>query len=255
MNRKSISDVSNPWAAASIFYKETTSSTMDDARILVDEGATNGTAVCAGYQTKGRARFGERSWISDRDKNLLFTLILENKAIQFSVSRLPLICGLVVALRLEKLYGLKTLVKWPNDVLVNGKKISGILCDSYKEHILIGIGINCNQISFSGALEKSSTSIILLAGSIVSIPDLFEAILFDLHSLLSGNTRLDALVDRLAYRGKHVKLVLGHPHTENYTVNEGIVIGLAEDGGLIVRNPITGAEQTIYSGEISIRQE
>ena len=116
--------------------------------MLAERGVPAGTVIRAGFQSRGRGRIPGRVWSADAGGNLLFTLILSTRAFPFPVTRIPLLCGLALCRYFSTVFRLEPLIKWPNDVLIDEKKVSGILCEARGERILIGIGINCNQSSF-----------------------------------------------------------------------------------------------------------
>ncbi|OGW80160.1 MAG: biotin--[acetyl-CoA-carboxylase] ligase [Omnitrophica bacterium RIFCSPHIGHO2_02_FULL_45_28] len=136
-------------------------STNNLALILAKEGASEGTVVCADYQSKGRGRF-DRKWVSPRRKNLLFSVILRPCV---KVSRAPLLTILAAQVLVDVLtrkFGLPAKIKRPNDVLVNQRKIAGILTESAAtsnsiDHVILGVGLNVN--SKKRELLKAATSI------------------------------------------------------------------------------------------------
>ena len=130
-----------------ILYYPVISSTIDAAREAVKQGAEEGTIVIADHQTAGRGRFG-RQWWAPPDSSILLSIILHPKLEE--LPRLSMAATLAVAQSIEKVTGLKPLIKWPNDVLIEGKKVSGILIESKVrddtvELALVGIGINVKK--------------------------------------------------------------------------------------------------------------
>ena len=124
----------------------------------------NGTVIFAEKQTKGKGR-KDRVWYSAPESNLTFSILLtKDKVLLSNLNYLNFAASLSVALSVENLYQLKTQLKWPNDVLINSKKTSGILIESSSqgskiERAVIGIGINVNQNSFQGIFNYPPTSI------------------------------------------------------------------------------------------------
>lgn len=148
-----------PWGAPVFYIKETTS-TMDEARLLEEQGSPSGTAVAAGHQSTGRGRFSDRPWEGGRDENLLFTLFLADRDIAATQMALSLRLSLGLALYLESL-GLNPQIKWPNDILVTGRKIAGILVIKRRHSHHIGIGLNVLQKIFPRHFRVSPTSLVL----------------------------------------------------------------------------------------------
>ena len=124
----------------------------------------HGTVLFAEKQTKGRGR-KDRVWYSSPESNLTFSILLsKDKEILKNINFLNFAASLSVALSIENLYQLNTSLKWPNDVLINEKKTSGILIESTSQgsridRVVIGIGVNVNQNSFQGVFNYPPTSI------------------------------------------------------------------------------------------------
>ncbi|MBI4000082.1 MAG: biotin--[acetyl-CoA-carboxylase] ligase [Candidatus Omnitrophica bacterium] len=146
-----------------ILHYATLDSTNHLALEFARQGAQEGTVVLAEYQTKGRGRF-KRRWVSPRGSGLLFSIILRPTIKTSSTSLLTHIAAQAVAEALTKSFGLPAKLKRPNDVLIAGKKIAGILSESSSygqrlEYVIIGIGVNVN--TQRKRLLKTATSIYL----------------------------------------------------------------------------------------------
>ena len=115
----------NPFMAP-VYYYARIDSTLQAARTCLAEGCPDGTFIYAGYQTAGRGRIAGRQWLSPAGENLLGTLILKQPASTDFTLRI----GLAVSLTLDSFLpsAVRTAVKWPNDIFINGKKTAGILC-------------------------------------------------------------------------------------------------------------------------------
>ena len=154
---------------APVWHIRETASTMDDAKVLAAQGASDGTAIYADYQRSGRCRVEGRVWESAAGENLLCTVILRRKAVPGFTLRV----GLAAARAFDGFLpeGLHTAIKWPNDVLLGGKKLSGILCEASGDVIEVGTGFNLGQRSFPSEREARATSLSLaLAGSGLPLP-------------------------------------------------------------------------------------
>ncbi|MBI9070023.1 MAG: biotin--[acetyl-CoA-carboxylase] ligase [Melioribacteraceae bacterium] len=123
----------------------------------------NGTIILSEFQTNGKGR-KRREWLSNKEQNLTFSILLIDDLKPRQVNILNLGASLAVAQSIENLFQLKTNLKWPNDVLIDGKKVSGILIESSSkgdklEKVALGIGINVNQPNFTGRFNIPPTSI------------------------------------------------------------------------------------------------
>lgn len=154
-----------------IVWRETTGSTMPEAARLAAEGAAAGTLVVAEEQTAGQGRFG-RSWHSEKETGLYVSFILRPVMEEDSLQVVTIAAGLAAQEAVEKASGVRCRIKWPNDLLVDGKKCGGILCQAAEGAVIAGIGINANQQSFPADLAATATSLRLVTGRPVSREDL-----------------------------------------------------------------------------------
>jgi BirA family biotin operon repressor/biotin-[acetyl-CoA-carboxylase] ligase len=165
-------------------------STNKYARKLVKEGAPEGTVVLTDYQTNGRGRLGH-DWESSRAVNILMSIVLRPRIDVESVQCITLVTANIIIDSLERFLKKETVtqikfqVKWPNDILINGKKIAGILCESSSrerlvEHIIVGMGINVNQdvAEFSDEIQHKTTSLFAETSKQLSREELIAQILF-----------------------------------------------------------------------------
>ncbi len=128
-------------------YKEL-ESTNDTAYSLAQQGEKEGAVIIAEYQLKGRGRLG-RKWVSPKNKGAYFSIILRPRILPREISLITLFSSLAIAKSIREFLGLKAFIKWPNDVLIDGKKICGILTEMSAEadainFVIVGIGININ---------------------------------------------------------------------------------------------------------------
>ncbi|MBM4164575.1 MAG: biotin--[acetyl-CoA-carboxylase] ligase, partial [Lentisphaerae bacterium] len=150
-----------------------TDSTNRQTAAYADAGATEGTVVAADAQTGGRGRMG-RAWVSPPGLNAYVSILLMPAIEPARVTTLPLVAGLAVALTIERIApGLRPLVKWPNDILLNGRKVCGILCEMEAEadrirRVVCGIGVNLNQTTFPAELAPRATSLALESGTVIA---------------------------------------------------------------------------------------
>jgi BirA family biotin operon repressor/biotin-[acetyl-CoA-carboxylase] ligase len=154
-----------PWQAPVRVFAET-GSTNDDAKALAREGAAAGTLVIADAQTAGRGRSGAR-WHSPPGSNLYFSMVLRPAISPAAVAPFTLVTGLVVLHAVEKRTPRRAMLKWPNDVHVDGRKLAGILVEGQVRgdalaSVVVGIGINVATTSFPPPLDRTATSFALL---------------------------------------------------------------------------------------------
>jgi BirA family biotin operon repressor/biotin-[acetyl-CoA-carboxylase] ligase len=152
-----------------IYSFETISSTNDFAKEIASKGEPEGTIVIADEQTKGRGKL-DRKWFSPKGKNLLFSIILRPKIKTDRIQLLTLLAGVSVCESLEK-FGIYSDLKWPNDLLIQCKKVCGILLESsfrgdIPEFVIIGIGLNVNTDvdDFPPELRNNVTSLKIITG-------------------------------------------------------------------------------------------
>ncbi len=238
--------VRNPWDGAYVFVKERTRSTMDDVLDLAVKGYPVGTAVIAGFQDAGRGRAPGRRWISPPWQSLLFSVVLSRGDPGFPVSQLPLRAAVAVCRSLEDLLAVQLCIKWPNDVLVGEKKISGILCEGRRGFFTCGVGVNLAQESFPEELS-ASCSLRTAGGARIDAFSLCARVLCQLKRVLADHqmwkTELDA---RLYGRGRAVEVrAPGSDRTARGTIQ-----GVHDDGALVLRGA-EGALFRVSHGEIS----
>jgi BirA family biotin operon repressor/biotin-[acetyl-CoA-carboxylase] ligase len=240
-------------------YVDTTTSTNDEAKKLAEDGAIEGTVIIAGEQSAGRGRLG-REWISPRG-GIWISLILRPPSIG-PLQKLTLMGGLSVAKSLKDLYGINAALKWPNDVLVAGKKICGVLAEGAFEgevplYIVMGIGINANidLKSMPKEIGTRAVSIRKLLGHDISLNELITGVLkrIDADYALFARGEDESLMreyEKLcATIGQDVRIVCGE---ETF---EGRAMRISPEGGLIVRTK--GREETtVLAGDcIHIRKK
>ena len=220
-----------------IIYYETVDSTMDVAFRLGSEGAAEGTVVIAEGQTKGRGRRG-RTWLSPKGKGIYFSIILRPELMPNEIARLTLLSAVAVAQAIKKLAAVNVAIKWPNDLLIDDKKVAGILTELSAEadlvkFVVVGIGVNVN--SLSGHLPDGATSLRKEAKGPISRLELTKEILREMEGrYLELQTKgflpiAKAWKDLSMTLNKRVKVV-----DPSETV-EGTAIDIDGDGGLLLR--------------------
>jgi len=251
--------VENPWPGAPLYFKKKTGSTMEDARRLFLAGCPDGTVVLTAFQQRGRGRTAGRGWSAEEGKNLLFTVVLRAPGGVGGIGevplpqRLPLIAGLALAVTVERLYGLPVQLKWPNDLLAQGKKLAGILCEALAEGgsfgVLIGFGLNCNQLSFPEDLEQKAISLSRILDREVDLLVILKELLKVLRATLGDSEWKNKVKQRLYGLDREVFL---HTPGAAGTLGDrrGVIRGLNNDGSLLFQPAGSAEVISLYTGEI-----
>jgi len=227
-------------------------------RVAMELGYTNepeGAVVIAEEQTAGRGRAG-RNWHSERATGIYATLLLRPKISPVQAPLLTMMAGLSAYTAIQAQTGLQPDVKWPNDLMMNGKKLGGILTEMHAEptvvrFVIVGIGINVNQEEFPAELSAIATSLRAETGRGQSRLELLARLLrefeTDYHRLLrdgSGSvTERFAQVSSYA-TGKKVRVTNGN---ETYV---GVTAGLRPEGLLQIQRE-DGALVTVFAGDVT----
>lgn len=244
------------WVGTEICYFDVTDSTNTQAKNLGEGDAPNGTLVVAGKQESGRGRRG-RSFESPAGTGIFMTLLLRPEIEPQNASMLTLVSALAVAKGIEHMVDLPVQIKWPNDIVINGKKVCGILTEmsaqmDYVNYIVIGIGINVGNEEFPEEIKDVATSIYLESGKHVNRAMLIEKIweeFEDYYELYEKTQDLSSLVKEydsyLVNRGQKVRVL---DSKEPY---EGKAMGITDRGELIVDT--WEARRLVSAGEVSVR--
>ena len=237
-----------------IYTFDTIDSTNNCAKAVAGVGAVEGTVVIAEQQTAGRGRLG-RTWQANPNENLTFSIILRPKVNPDSLNLLPLYVAVALAQAIERTTGLKVECKWPNDLLIDKKKVAGILIEgsikqNQVEYVVIGIGINVNQQSFAGELAPKATSLRLSSGKEIERTMLFRESLLILESTYAGvsSTGFQSILPQWLSRSTMINKPISVSQQGNLI--SGVVKGLSRDGGLILQSG--GAEKTLFAGDVTI---
>ena len=237
-----------------LHVKTQTTSTNDDGKQLVQEGASQGTVVLAEQQHQGRGRQG-RSFASPAGVGIYMSLLLRP---EIEISRLPqltLVAAVATADAIAEVSALSVELKWPNDVMIGNKKAGGILTESvfHPDHspvAIVGIGINVNTAleQFPSELRRQVTSLALAAGRFVSRLSLIAAILNRLEPLYHAFQQ-QGLAPILPHWLRYGRIVGKSVRCSTERgVEEGVVLGLDEDGALLVRGS-DDSRLRVVSGE------
>lgn len=245
------------WAGNAITCFEKTDSTNDRAKEAGRKGAHHGQLFVADMQSAGKGRRG-RSWNSPEGTSIYMSLLLRPDIHPVKAPMLTLVMGLSVAEGILKSTGIEPGIKWPNDIVVNGKKVCGILTEMAAEidcvdYIVIGCGINVNQTEFPEDIKDRASSLriegerrYVRSEIIASVLERFEEnySIFMKHGDLSGLLQQYHAV--LVNRNREVRVIEpGHEY-------EACAEGINETGELLVTLP-DGEKRKIFAGEVSVR--
>ena len=250
------------WAGRRLYYYDVTGSTNNDAKRLAEEGEPHGTVVAADVQNAGKGRRG-RNWQTLSGTALSFTLLLRPEFAPDKASMITLVMALSVAQAVEESTGVRATIKWPNDIVVNKKKICGMLTEMTMtpemdeiQYIVVGVGINVNNGSpeeFQDEIRKTATSLKIETGMQVNRAALLERVLVRFEE--NYETFLETLdLSRLreAYQqhlhgvGNEVRVL--DPAGEYIGTSHGI-----DDHGELIVVKENGERVQVYAGEVSVR--
>ena len=245
------------WVGCEILYFDSIDSTNTKAQELAEKGYPSGTLVVADKQIAGKGRRG-RNWESPSGCGIFMTLMLKPDINPNNASMLTLVSALAVAKALADITGKDAKIKWPNDIVIDGRKVCGILTEmsaqfDYINNIVIGIGINVNNSSFPEEISATASSLRLLSGGkkyrraeiIEKIMEYFEKY----YSIFLETEDLSALVNEydamLVNMKRQVKVL------DPKEPFEGTAMGITKTGELIVDT--WESRKLVSSGEVSVR--
>jgi BirA family biotin operon repressor/biotin-[acetyl-CoA-carboxylase] ligase len=238
-----------------IHFKESVDSTQKIAKELANENAPEGTIVLAEEQIGGRGRMG-RPWHSPKYTGVWMSMILRPNIPLQQTPQLTLMTAVAVAQAIEEITDLTPQIKWPNDILINGKKVTGILTELQAEAdrvfaIIIGVGINANQKveDFPEELRSIATSLAIEKGEKVSRSQLIQSMLTNFEKLYLIYLEKGFAPIKLLWESYAIsigKTIVARTLTDNI---RGFAKGITDDGVLILEDE-TGKEHYIYSADI-----
>lgn len=229
-------------------YRAEVASTMDVARAAARDGVADGWAIVADVQTTGRGRFGRR-WVTPPGVSIAVSVVLRpNERERCWLSPLA---ALAAARAIEAEIGLPAALKWPNDVLVNDRKVGGVLVEADGDSAIVGIGINVNLDPAAHVETAGASSLSAEAGAPVSRLAVLRRLLQEMDGLWLRLRRGDAIgaewAARLQTLGQAVEVKTGS------VVVVGVAEAVDEVGALLVRDA-TGHRHRFLAGEVTMRR-
>lgn len=245
------------WVAKEVLYFDTIDSTNTKAQELAEKGYPSGTLVVADKQESGKGRRG-RSWVSPSGTGIFMTLMIKPDINPNNASMLTLVAALAVAKAITSVTGEEAMIKWPNDIVVNGKKVCGILTEmnaqfDYINNIVVGVGINVHNESFPEEISQMASSLMIEAGGkrFHRAQIIAETMLYfeQYYDTFLKTQDLSALVreydELLVNRNKSVRVL------DPKEPFDGKAMGITPKGELIVDT--WESRKLVSSGEVSVR--
>ncbi len=248
------------WLGKDICYFPQMHSTNELASRLAVHGTSHGTVVMADHQTKGRGREG-RDWLSQPGSGILLSFVYKEKIRLQDLFMLTMASSVGLVQALEKNNGLTAKIKWPNDLMIKGKKVCGILaearlCGQNVDHVVVGIGMNVNtkMDEWPEEIKKTATSLNEVQGKWLNREELAASIMHECEIVL----------DRMQKKGKEE--ILQRWRNKSDTIGkkvyvfqdgkrflEGLALDVNQEGALLIEKESNGSVIEIYMGDISIR--
>lgn len=245
------------WAGHPVYFYESVNSTNQQAKQLAESGCGQGTLVAADMQTAGRGRRG-KAWSSPAGTNVYFTLILKPEYDPDCVSMVTLVMALAVAEGIRATCGVEAGIKWPNDIVADGKKLCGMLTEmsverDYIHHVVVGAGINVRRQEFAPEIADRAVSLEQLCGQRVSRALLIANVMKAFEKFYDCFEREHSLAGLLEQYNRLLvsrdgEVCVLDPKGEY----RGISRGVNARGELLVELA-DGRVTEVYAGEVSVR--
>lgn len=248
---------------------DSTDSTNTRAREFAKRGSVHGSLFLAHKQTDGKGRMG-RHFSSPMDQGIYMSLLLRPDIDYSRISNITLLAAVAIVRALEEHFNIISEIKWPNDIVIDGKKLVGILTEAGPGYIIIGIGINVNNSGFPGTIQNTATSIFLETGKRIDEFILIKSILSSFGSLYDefiSREDIEFILDE--YNSRLVNLekvvyIIPHDISDNVDNVDNVssvdysgltpytCCGIDKYGNLLCRDA-AGEVTTVNSGEVSVR--
>lgn len=239
-----------------IVYFESIDSTNNYAKEQA-ENFEDGTIILSEEQLTGKGRMG-REWSSPKGAGIWMSIILKPKILIAEATKITQIAAAAVCISIREITSLEALVKWPNDIVIHGKKVSGILIEASLElnkinYIVVGIGVNTNNTSFPKELKEKATSLFIENNKDIDRRDLMVKIIENFEKLYDEYIN-DLNLGKTLYLVREYSAIIGKEidMIQSKTTRRVKAINIDDDGSLVVQNE-DGDTELISSGEVSIR--
>ncbi len=246
------------WVGRKLVFHRETGSTNIDAKLLAEQGEEEGAVVVADMQTAGRGRRG-RGWVSPAGKDIYMTIMLRPQCRPEKASALTLVMALAVLEAVREVVPQPCGIKWPNDIVINGKKVCGILTEMSAEidgihYVVIGSGINVNEERLAQEIQDKATSLYVECGKRINRARLTARVLHYFeknYAVFQDSWDLSGLVEK--YNGFLVNYDREVRVLDPKGEYDGIAKGINEKGELLVVRRHDGQTVQVYAGEVSVR--
>ena len=241
--------------APQIIYLDEVDSTNNYARLMADK-INSDFLVVADMQTLGKGRMG-RSWSSPAGTGIFMSLCIKPEIAVEKASMITLVTAISICDAIEELYPISSTIKWPNDIVINSKKISGILTEMSSDmdgikYIISGMGINVNNKEFPDDIKDMASSLLLETGILMDRAKLIAAVMYHFYrnmNIFLKTCDMSGLKENyekhLANIGKDVNIL------DPKGSYQAVALGIDETGALLVN--AEGKIKRIISGEVSVR--
>ena len=257
MKEEILRQLQTTWAGRNLYYFSEIDSTNTYAKQLGKQSEPHGTIVVAQSQSAGRGRLG-RKWNSPNDGNIYMTILLRPKFSPQKASMLTLVMAYSVAMSIREFVDTSVYIKWPNDIVMNGKKICGILTEMSAEvddinYVVIGIGVNVMSHEFPDALQDIASSILIESGQNISETAHISSIMRNFEQAYQRFCETEDMSNiyqeynqMLINRNRQVRILDGENGYEAYAM------GIDKMGQLLIRKQ-DGSVEAVFAGEVSVR--
>ena len=254
MTKKEIKELLEKYGLQIIEIHDSIGSTNNRAIEICSEKEIDLGIVITGHQTSGRGR-GVKKWEMKAGSGIALSIILGNTILyKNALGRMSGIGALAVVRAIETITGLHPKIKWPNDVLINGKKVCGILTEANwlgheLKSLVLGIGINVTKEAIPDIVDFPATAIEIESHKEINPGKLLDLIIFNLLDLLKqadDNQIIAEWEDCLLYKNKGVQIFKG-----NEMLGSGILLGLDDSGGIVIEMDENGKD-IFYYGDVHL---
>ena len=251
------SRINTKWLGKNLMVYDVTDSTNTRLKLAGEQGAPNGSVAVANAQEAGKGRLG-RHWETPKGSALAFSMLLRPQIQPENASMLTLVAALAVSRAIDEFAGIKTQIKWPNDIVYQGKKLCGILTEMSADmdqihYVIVGIGINVQVTDFPKEIQNTATSLKLVTGKTLLRNELLAKVLEEFEVLYEQFVSAESLKNlkaeyesRLANKDNRVNVLAPSGAWQ------GICLGIKEDGALLVQRE-DGKVEEVIAGEVSVR--